>query len=84
MAQALAESEAARLHLASLDDEALPAVREAADLERTAYRSGRSDVFRLLDAERTLSEIERDRWDAWLARGLAIAEILWLAGEETP
>jgi outer membrane protein TolC len=74
----------ARLRYEALDGQALPAAREGAELARLAYREGRSDLFRLLDAERTLSEVERDRIDAYRSWAEADAERRRLTGGAVP
>jgi len=73
---------AARLRLEAIEEQVLPAAREAADLTALAYREGRVDVFRLLEAERSRSEAALLRADAMEAWGTAHAELLRLAGEE--
>ena len=73
---------ASREKLASLDASAVPAAREAAELTRIAYQEGKVDLFRLLDAERALSETEIERWQAYQAWGLAWADLLWSAGKD--
>ena len=86
---ALAETEAAwrrsrasRLQLETLDKVALPAARQAAELSRLAYREGKIDLFRLLDAERALSEVEAARSDAYLGWGTAQADLIWFSGDD--
>jgi len=74
----------ARLRYQALDGQALPAAREGAELGRLAYREGRSDLFRLLDAERTLSQVELDRIDAYRSWAEADAELRRLAGRTEP
>ena len=74
----------ARLRYEALDGQALPAAREGAELARLAYREGRSDLFRLLDAERTLSEVERDRIDAYRSWAEADAEERRLSAGSAP
>ena len=60
----------------------MPAAREAAELTRLAYQEGKVDLFRLLDAERALSETETERWQAYQAWGLAWADLLRSAGKD--
>jgi outer membrane protein TolC len=74
----------ARLRYQALDGQALPAAREGAELARLAYREGRSDLFRLLDAERTLSEVERQRIDAYRSWAEADSERRRLLGGTEP
>lgn len=67
----------------ALNGTALPAARESADLARFAYREGRLDLFRLLDAERSLSQAEKGRWDSYAEWGAAHADLLWIAGADS-
>jgi outer membrane protein TolC len=67
-----------------LDEIALPAASEAAELTRIAYQEGRLDLFRLLDAERALADAERDHADAYREWGVAFADLLRLAPEDNP
>src|SRR4029077_12035400 len=69
-------SRAARLQFEVIDREVLPAARQTADLTRLAYQEGKVDVFRLLDAERLLSEAAVSRADAYEAWGVAHADLL--------
>jgi cobalt-zinc-cadmium efflux system outer membrane protein len=71
----------ARVRFEALDREALPAAQEAAELARLAYREGRSDLFRLLEVERTLSQVELDRIDSYRTWALADADLRRLIGE---
>ena len=75
---------AARLRFEAIETEALPAAREAAELTRLAYREGRADLFRVLEAERTLTDALTLRADALEAWGLAFADLKQLGGEDTP
>ena len=75
---------AARLRFEAVDQVARPAAAEAAELTRIAYEEGKLDLFRLLDAERALTEIERDHADAYKEWGTAFADLLRLAPEGTP
>ncbi len=75
---------AARLRFEAVDGEALPAAREAAELTSLAYREGRVDIFRVLDAERALAEATLLRADALEAWGAAYADLLEIEGEEAP
>ena len=67
---------AARLRYEAIDGRLLPAAREGAQLARLAYREGKADVFRLLEAERLLSDAELARADAYEAWGVAGADRL--------
>jgi cobalt-zinc-cadmium efflux system outer membrane protein len=74
----------ARLRFEAVDTDAVPAAREAMELTRLAYKEGRADLFRVLDAERALNEALTVRADALEAWGQAFAELKALEGEETP
>jgi outer membrane protein, heavy metal efflux system len=77
-------SRAARLRFEAIDKDLLPAARQAADLTRLAYQEGKVDVFRLLDAERLLSEAAVARADAYEAWGVAHADLLRATGRDEP
>ncbi len=77
-------SRAARLRFEVIDRDLLPAARQTADLTRLAYQEGKVDVFRLLDAERLLSEAAVDRADAYEAWGAAHADLLRSTGRDEP
>jgi len=72
----------ARLRFEAVDNDGVPAAREAADLTRLAYKEGRADLFRVLDAERALIEVLTVRADALEAWGRAFADLKALEGEE--
>jgi|GEM_PF-1574475 len=75
---------AARLRYQVLASEALPAATQAADLAQVAYREGRFDIFRVLDAERALADAQNGLALAYLAWGVAHADLLNAIGEEQP
>jgi outer membrane protein TolC len=75
---------ASRRALEAIDATAIPSAREAADLTRLAYREGKVDLFRLLDAEKALSNAESEKWQAFGAWGAAWADLLWFSGETPP
>ena len=75
-------AEAARTRYEAISKDALPAARQAADLAQVAYREGRSDIFRVLDAERALAEARTALADAYLAWGAAHADLLTAIGED--
>ena len=77
-------SRASRLRFEVIDNDLLPAARQTADLTRLAYQEGKVDVFRLLDAERLLSEAAVDRADAYEAWGAAHADLLRATGHDEP
>lgn len=72
---------AARARCESLQRAVIPAATQAADLAQVAYREGRSDIFRVLDAERALAEARTALAEAWLAWGAARADLLQETGE---
>ncbi|MBX7185850.1 MAG: TolC family protein [Vicinamibacteria bacterium] len=80
--QAWRTAEAARARYQTLEKEALPAAQQAADLAQVAYREGRSDIFRVLDAERALAEARAGLAEAYLAWGVAHAGLLNAIGED--
>ena len=84
VASAWSAASAARQRFQVLDEIARPAAAEAAELTRIAYEEGKLDLFRLLDAERALADAERDRADAYLAWGVAFADLERLAPRGTP
>ncbi len=75
---------AARLRFEAIDREVLPAARQTADLTRLAYQEGKVDVFRLLDAERLLSEVEVARADAYEDWGVAHSDLLKATARDGP
>ena len=75
---------AARRRFQSLDEIARPAAIEAAALTRVAYDEGKLDLFRLLDAERSLAEVERDHAEAYRDWGTAFADLERFALEARP
>jgi len=75
-------ADAARARYETLEKDALPAARQAADLAQVAYREGRSDIFRVLDAERALAEARAGLAEAYLAWGVAHADLLNAIGED--
>jgi cobalt-zinc-cadmium efflux system outer membrane protein len=72
----------ARLRFEAVDTDGVPAAREAAELTRLAYKEGRADLFRVLDAERALTEVLTVRADALEAWGVAFADLKALEGDE--
>lgn len=79
VASAWSAVRAARLRFEAVDGVARPAADEAAELTRVGYREGKLDLFRLLEAERALAEIERDHADAYKEWGTALADLERLA-----
>jgi len=75
---------AARTRYQTLEKDALPAAAQAADLAQVAYREGRADIFRVLDAERALAEARSGLAEAFLAWGVAHSDLLIVMGEDLP
>lgn len=71
-----------RMRFEAIVKDVLPAARQAADLTRLAYKEGKVDIFRLLDAERLLSEAEAARADAYEAWGTAHAALIRATARE--
>ncbi len=67
-----------------LSDEALPLARETRELVAEGYRLGRYDLLYLLDAQKTLSEVERQWIDALAEFQLAVADLQSLVGDLPP
>jgi outer membrane protein TolC len=82
--QAWRTARAARTRYETLGKEAVPAATQAAELAQVAYREGRADIFRVLDAERALAEARSGLAEAYLAWGLARADLLSVMGEDVP
>jgi len=82
--QAWRTADAARARFETLETEALPAAQQAADLAQVAYLEGRADIFRVLDAERALAEARAGLSEAYLAWGVAHADLLNAMGEDQP
>lgn len=61
---AMMRFEAAAFELQTLDDEAIPAARSAYDSASRAYELGQTDYLEVLDAERTLVEVELQKINA--------------------
>jgi outer membrane protein TolC len=75
---------AARARFQAMEDAVRPAAAESAELTRIAYREGKLDLFRLLDAERVLADAERDHAEAYREWGAAFADLERLAPEGAP
>jgi outer membrane protein, heavy metal efflux system len=78
------KARAARLRFEAMDGQVLPAARQTADMTRVAFEEGKVDVFRLLEAERLLSEAAVERADAYEAWGVAHADLLRATAQEGP
>ena len=72
--------EAARAQAATLQNEVVPAAREAALLARAAYAEGSGGLVAVLEAERSLQEIESTATDARLDAAEAQVDVTWTYG----
>ena len=72
--------EAAREQAATLQNEVVPAAREAATLARAAYTEGSGGLIAVLEAERSLQEIESTATDARLDAAQAQVDVIWIYG----
>jgi cobalt-zinc-cadmium efflux system outer membrane protein len=64
LAAAHADAASAAFALRTLRDQTLPAARAAFEAAKEAFANGRTDFLDVLDAERTLVEVERQLIDA--------------------
>ena len=72
--------EAARAQAATLQNEVVPAAREAAVLARAAYAEGSGGLVAVLEAERSLQEIESTATDARIDAAEAQVDVTWTYG----
>jgi cobalt-zinc-cadmium efflux system outer membrane protein len=72
--------QAAREHVRTVEDDVLPAQREAANLARAAYREGQGGLVAVLEADRALAEIEGEVIDAHAEAAAARADLEWASG----
>jgi cobalt-zinc-cadmium efflux system outer membrane protein len=79
LSQARHEHERALLEARALEQEALPAAREAAAALEEGYRLGKFDYLNVLDAQRTYAELQRQYIEAVASGSRAAAEIERLA-----
>jgi len=70
----------ARTLARDLDDNVLPAQREAANLTREAYREGQGGLAAVLEADRTLIDAEVEAIGARADAAIARADLMWAAG----
>jgi cobalt-zinc-cadmium efflux system outer membrane protein len=82
LADASRRTEGASAKLRSLRTQVLPAMKEARDLTEDAYRLGRADLLRLLEAQRALLETELAEVDAVSAWARAVADLERAAGRD--
>lgn len=79
LSQARHEHERALLEARALEQDALPAAREAAAALEEGYRLGKFDYLNVLDAQRTYAELQRQYIEAVASGSKAAAEIERLA-----
>jgi len=72
--------QAARELARALEQEVLPAQREAAELARAAYREGQGGLVAVLDADRTLAGAEAEWIQARAEAAATLAELEWAVG----
>ena len=66
----------------ALEQDVLPAQRQAAELARAAYREGQGGLVVVLDADRTLADAEGDWIQARADAAVSHAELEWAVGGE--
>jgi outer membrane protein, heavy metal efflux system len=81
---AVARTRSASLRLRALRDEVLPGIDEVRALTEVAYRSGRVDLLRLLEAQRALLDSQLAEVEASAAWGRALADVERAAGADLP
>ena len=72
--------EAGRQRVKTLEDDVLPAQREAATLARAAYQEGQGGLVTVLEADRSLTDVEREAIEARADAASALADLRWAAG----
>jgi len=70
----------ARALARALEEDAVPAQREAASLAREAYREGQGGLAAVLEADRTLAETEAEAVGARADAAIARADLEWAGG----
>lgn len=70
----------AREHVRTVEDDVLPAQREAAALARAAYREGQGGLVAVLEADRALADVEGEDIDAQADAAAARADLDWASG----
>ncbi len=70
----------ARALARALEEDAVPAQREAASLAREAYREGQGGLAAVLEADRTLAETEAEAVAARADAAIARADLEWAGG----
>jgi len=83
-AEKLALYREASRNLSTLDEQVLPKARQALDLTRAAYLSGRSDFLDVIDAERQLLNLQLERIDARRQQELSLTDLSLIIEGATP
>jgi len=83
-AEKLALYREASRNLSTLDEQVLPKARQALELTRAAYLSGRSDFLDVIDAERQLLNLQLERIDARRQQELSLTDISLVIEGATP
>jgi cobalt-zinc-cadmium efflux system outer membrane protein len=84
LADAYQQAEAASLRAAALEKEVLPALEEARRMTEEAYRDGRVDLLRVLEAQRALYEGRIATVEARAAAERALADVEKALGAPLP
>jgi cobalt-zinc-cadmium efflux system outer membrane protein len=80
LAEVLGEYEAARVQLATMRDQIIPAAIRSYEQTQEAYRGGRAAFLELLDAQRTLTEARATLIELSGAAAAARAEVMQIVG----
>jgi outer membrane protein TolC len=83
-AEKLALYREASRNLNVLDEQLLPKTRQALDLIRAGYLSGRSDFLDVIDAERQLLNLQLERIDALQQREISLTDLSLIIEGATP
>jgi outer membrane protein, heavy metal efflux system len=83
-AEKLALYREANRNLSVLDEQLLPKTRQALDLIRAAYISGRSDFLDVIDAERQLLNLRLEQIDALQQREISLTDLSLIIEGATP
>ena len=72
--------EAARARVNAMEQDVLPAAREASNVARESYQEGVGGLASVLEGERLLAESELEAWDARVDAAQGYADLVWAAG----
>ena len=75
--------QAAQQRALAVAQKVVPAAEDAAHLAEVAYQQGEGDLVSVLDAQRALSDVQREWLDARLSAAMALADLQRAAGGET-